>query len=380
MTDKQINLLIDSLHFNTFNKVKSVVKKQFPNVKDDHLRKVILNRLHDKRINKESKKIYQVKVFSPFPGAWMADIFDNLPEHDPRYWYIFINVNTRYVEAYPMKDKTKDTINNILRVFVNKNHPRKITSDEEAGLVTNDNLEYLKNNKCDLYIIQEQNHTALSIIDRFMRTLRDMNKPTNEGKDVSTDNKFKYIDRERMNKYLDSYNNTIHSATHHTPKEMMDNKELEEKYIIKGIDNKQRQQGIQNLNLKVGDLVRFLLDKDKNKKRRYNVSREVYKIENRSGNIYTIIATDGTTKDIPRWKLIPVKQGEKYVMGKTLETDKGIVTKINNEVSANKVNVSFKIPDGSEYNKDINRRELRYPTPQFKSRLELDYERQHNNN
>ena len=40
---------------------------------------------------KENKKIYQVKVFSPFPGAWMADIFDNLANHDPRFWYIFIN-------------------------------------------------------------------------------------------------------------------------------------------------------------------------------------------------------------------------------------------------------------------------------------------------
>ena len=376
MSDKQINQLIDSLHFNTFNKVKSVVKNRFPNIKDDHLRKVILKRLHDKRISKENKKIYQVKVFSPFPGAWMADIFDNLANHDPRFWYIFINVNTRFAEAYPMQDKTKNTINNVLRVFVNKNHPKKITSDEEAGLVANDNLEYLKNNKCGLYVIQEQNHTALSIIDRFIRTLRDMNKPTNEGTDVSTDNSFKFIDRSRMNTYLDSYNNTIHSATNHTPKEMMDDKELEEKYIIKGMDNKQRQQGIQDLNLKVGCYVRFLIDKDKNKKHRYNVSREAYKIETRSGNIYTITALDGTTKDIPRWKLIPIRQNGKYVIGKTLETDKGIVTKINNEVSANKVNVSFKMPDGSEYNKDINRRELRYPTPQFKSRLELDFEKQ----
>ena len=203
-----------------------------------------------------------------------------------------------------------------------------------------------------------------------------MNKPTNEGTDVSTDNSFKFIDRSRMNKYLNSYNNTIHSATNHTPKEMMDDKELEEKYIIKGMDNKQRQQGIQDLNLKIGCYVRFLIDKDKNKKHRYNVSREAYKIETRSGNIYTITALDGTTKDIPRWKLIPIRQNGKYVIGKTLETDKGIVTKINNEVSANKVNVSFKMPDGSEYNKDINRRELRYPTPQFKSRLELDFEKQ----
>lgn len=110
-------------------------------------------------------------------------------------------------------------------------------------------------------------------------------------------------------------------------------------------------------------------------KRRYNISRESYKIETRSGNVYTIIAEDGTTKDVPRWKLIPVKANEKHVNGKTLNTDKGIVTKINSEVSANKVNVKFHMPDGSEYSKDINRRELRFPTPQFKSKLEIEFEK-----
>ena len=376
--DNQINQLIDSLHFNTFYKVRKAVKAQYPNVSDKHLRKIILKRLHDKRINKESKKIYQVKVFSPFPNAWLCDIFDNTNNGNPRYWYIFINVNTRFVDAYPMNDKTKDSIRNILGLFVNTYHPKKITSDEEAGLVANSNLDYLKTSGCGLYIIQEHNHTALSIIDRFMRTLRDMNKPTNEGNDKSTDDRFRYIDRNRMNDYLRSYNNTPHAATNHTPREMMNDKKLEEKYIVKCLDNKQRQQEINNLNLKEGSIVRYLLDRDKNTKHRYNISRESYKITSRNGNIYTIIAEDGSTKDIPRWKLIPVKQGEKSVKGATLNTDKGIVSKINTQVSANRVNVSFHIPDGSDYNKDINIRELRYPTPQFKSRLEIDYEnRQH---
>ena len=377
MTDNQINQLIDSLHFNTFYKVRKAVKAQYPNITDEHLRHIIKKRLHDKRINKESKKIYQVKIFSPFPGAYMCDIFDNGINSNPRYWYIFINVNSRYVDAYPMNDKTKETIRNILGLFVNTYHPKKLTSDEEAGLVANSNLDYLRTQNCGLYIIQEHNHTALSIIDRFMRTLRDMNKPTNEGNDVSTDDKFKYIDRHRMTEYLRDYNNTVHAATTHTPKEMKDNKELEEKYIVSCLDNQQRQQEINNLHLKEGVYVRYLMDKDNNVKRRYNISREAYKISSRNGNIYTLIAEDGTTKDVPRWKLIIVKQGEKMVKGKTLNTDKGIVSRINNEVSTNKVNVKFLMPNGSNYNKDINRRELRYPTPQFKSKLEIEYEKHH---
>ena len=90
-------------------------------------------------------------------------------------------------------------------------------------------------------------------------------------------------------------------------------------------------------------------------------------------NIYTIIALDGTTKDLPRWKLVYVDQNEKYVLGKTLETDKGIVERIVREVGPNTVEVKFKMPDGSDYNKVINRRELRFPTPQFESKIERDF-------
>ena len=125
--------------------------------------------------------------------------------------------------------------------------------------------------------------------------------------------------------------------------------------------------------MNIGTLVRYLLNGEKMDKHRYNVSREAFKIESRAGNIYTIIALDGTTKDVPRWKLIPVKPNEKYVLGKTLETDKGIVEYILNESGDSSVNVRFKMPDNSTYDRVIKRRELRYPTPQFESKIERDY-------
>ena len=373
MSESQINEYIDTLHFNTFKKVIDKVKQRFPNVSNAYIRNIIKKRIHDKRLNRNRKKIYQVKVFSKFPDAWMTDIYDNLDGNEPRYWELFINVNSRFAEAYPLSNKSKDSINTVLRQFVNKYHPRKITSDEEAGLVANENLDYLKNNKCGLYIIQEKNHSALSLIDRFIRTLRDMNRPDDGSTDCSTDIEFTYIDRNKMTKLLKLYNNTVHLSTGFTPAEMCNNKQLEEDYISKCLDGKQRQQEIADFKLKPGALVRYYIDDDVMNKKRYSTSRETYKIESRSGNIYTIIALDGTTKDIPRWKLIYVDPNEKYVVGKTFGTDKGIVQKINKEVSANRVEVNWKMPDGSKYNKVINKRELRYPTPQFESRLEQDY-------
>ena len=63
MTDNQINQLIDSLHFNTFYKVRKTVESQYPSIDKKHLRNLILKRIHDKGINKENKRIYQVKAF-----------------------------------------------------------------------------------------------------------------------------------------------------------------------------------------------------------------------------------------------------------------------------------------------------------------------------
>lgn len=373
MTEIQINNYIDSLHFNSFKKLADKIKNRFPNVTNEEIRKIIKKRIHDKKISKNNKKIYQVKIFSKFPNAWITDIYDNLDGHDPRYWELFININSRFVEAYPLNNKNKDSINTVLRQFVNRYHPRKITSDEEAGLVANDNLTYLKDNKCGLYIIQEKNHSALSLIDRFIRTLRDMNKPADNSNDCSTDEQFTYIDRNKMTNLLSLYNNSIHSSTGYTPLNMLQNSALEEDYIEKCLNEKQRQQEIQDFKLKEGSLVRYYLDNDRMIKKRSTISRETYKIESRAGNIYTIIALDGTTRDLPRWKLVYVDPNEKYILGKTLGTDKGIVERINREVSNNKVDVKWKMPDGSNYNKVINKRDLRYPTPQFESKLEKEF-------
>ena len=105
-------------------------------------------------------------------------------------------------------------------------------------------------------------------------------------------------------------------------------------------------------------------------KKRSVVSRETYKVEGARGNIYTIIATDGTTKNLPRWRLIKVNDDENHRMGTTLGTNRGVVESVLEEVSPTKIKVRFVMPDGSKYIDTINKRELRLPFPQFKSQYE----------
>lgn len=370
----ELNKIIDKYRFKTFPKLIHVIRQdaRFANLSNKDIKNIIANRIHDKKPNREYKKIYQVKVFSRFRNAYFTDLYDNLEGNEPRYWQIFINTNTRYTIAYPLQDKTKESIHENLVEFVNEFHPRKITSDEESGLLSKMNIDYLKDNKCGLFIVTEKKHSSLSIIDRLIRTLRDMNTPQEKPyTDQSHQKQFTFISPSKMDKLLHAYNNTIHNSTGHTPKEMMDNPQLEDEYIEKCISEETKQMALKDFKLKEGDLVRYIIQYNPHSKKRSVVSRETYKIEGVRGNIYTIIAQDGTTKDLPRWRLIRVNNLENKRMGTSLGTNKGVVEKVIKEVSPSKVKVSFVMPNGSKYEDTINKTELRLPFPQFKSGLEL---------
>ena len=373
-----VNDYIDTdLKFRTYKKLKQPVQRQFPTLTDKDVKDIVNDRNHDIYIHRSKKdrrdyqRVYQVKIFSRHRGSWFGDLYDNLKGNDPRYWHVFINTNTRYAVAYPLQHKKEQDIHGSLQQFINDCHPKKLTHDEESGLVTQANEDLPKNNNCALFIVTERNHSTLGIIDRFIRTLRDMNTPQERPiTDQSHHRQFSYISPSKMRKLLNSYNNTIHASTGHTPREMMDNPALEDAYIDECIAHSTIQMTNKNFKLKEGDLVRYIIHYNPHSKKRSVVSRETYKVEGARGNIYTIIATDGTTKNLPRWRLIKVNDDENHRMGTTLGTNRGVVESVLEEVSPTKIKVRFVMPDGSKYIDTINKRELRLPFPQFKSQYE----------
>ena len=131
--EDSINRIMDKTRFRTFPKVRAAVKRDHPDITDKELRDIISRRNHVIRPGRVRNKIYQVKIFSRSRNSWLGDLYDNLDGHEPRYWHIFINTNTRYAVAYELPDKTKNSIHHVLVRFVNEYHPRKLTHDEEKA-------------------------------------------------------------------------------------------------------------------------------------------------------------------------------------------------------------------------------------------------------
>ena len=109
--------------------------------------------------------------------------------------------------------------------------------DNEGAFSSQDVLDLLTAHNISLRIITDKRHTALSIIDRFIRTLRDMNIPTVKTQHQSDNNKYRDFSIKRMNKLLHIYNNTIHNATGYTPADMNNNEQLEKYLLIRKILN-----------------------------------------------------------------------------------------------------------------------------------------------
>lgn len=377
---KQINKFIDKRHYKGFDYLYKHVKNNFPNINKKELQELIEKRLQDKFIKEWQINQYMVKIFSSRPDTWFHDLMDNGNNNNPRYWHIFIGTNNRYAVALELKSKNADDINKTLKYFVNKYKPIKLTSDEEPGFVEKNNLEFLTNNNVNVQLITDKNHSSLGIIDRFIRTLRDLNTPHEHSKHQSHHDKYKTINPERMNKLLNIYNNTYHSAIKCTPKEMFDDKNKEKEYIFDCLDKNQKQKNIKDFKLNIGDFVRFTIPRaDGITKKRYQISKECYKIDSITGNMYTLIAQDGTVIDKPRFKIFLCKKdGSKpnNIKWATTIPNKwnGSIKTINSyNPQTNKYNITFKVPGQNDYIDDIPPTNLRGNYPQVLSDLEKQF-------
>ena len=380
---KNINDYVDKLHFRSANHLFNKVKHRYPNVDDKTINDVIDNRLKDRFVKQSIIEPYYFKIFSTRPGCWFHDLLDNGKDNNPRYWHIFIGVNNHYGVAQPLKNKTAAEVKASIIKFVDKYKPVKLTSDEESAFVEKSVVKYLTDQHVDMHIITEQNHSALGIIDRFIRTLRDMNTPTEKGNKQSHHDKYKSFTPKRMMKLIDIYNNTPHSRIKCTPKEMFDDANKEKEYIFEQLKKRDKQQGIKDLNIKEGSFVRYILPRSNGMhKKRFQYSWECYKVSSVKGNMYTLMAKDGTVLNLPRFKLmLCAKDGSKPNNIKWADT---IPDRWNGEISkiisfnkrTNKYKVLFKVPGEDDYIDEIPATYLRGNYPQMLTDIEKEFMQQ----
>ena len=377
-SDAQIDRAIDKTHLKSTKKIIPHVRKQFADASPQRIKAINKKRPKDKYPRK--KENYYYPIFSNHPYSFQIDLLEQSHDRDkdkyPAFFVVIINVNTKYAYAYPIENKNQDTILGVIKDFVENHRAISFTCDEEGAFQSNKVLNYLTERKISVKLINEKRHSALSVIDKFIDTLRDMNTPGVHSKHQSDNPKYRDFTKERMEKLLKIYNETWHTAHHHTPKEMEDDIKLEKKFIIRKLYQLNRRRKITDFDLTPDTFVRYILPKDPKKKHRYKVSPEAYKISHKEGNAYVIMAKDGTTKTIARWRMFPIGKTlpDNMKFADTFGNNEGTVSKINSyNEKTHKYNVEFTMPDGTTYNDEIHERNLRGTTPQTKSLLERQF-------
>lgn len=378
----ELRRYIQKLHLRSFNKIMPHVKEQFPNATEDQVKQIIKEMIHDPK-HLDQRKYYN-KIFSSHLHAWMCDLLDNTgksPDYNnkaekeavemtkryPIYWFIFININTRYAVAYPIYHKSTEKIFEVIQRFTNEHKCASLTSDKESAFISEQVSNYLKRKNISQYIVLDNNHTSLAIIDSFIRHLRDMNINNEKSKYQSHHSKYRNFSLKRMNTLIDIYNNTVHSSINMKPKDMETDEKKEREYIAYCLIKTSK---MKDHTIPDGHYVRMILAKDVMKKKRFKVSREVYIISGRDGKNYFIKAADDTVLSLPRHRLIDLgsTKPDKYKLADTIPEGYHLPTKI-----INKEGKKYLVQYGDQGAGEIRKVDLRRHHPQIPTQLEKDY-------
>ncbi len=307
----------------------------------NYLKKVV----HDVKVPKAKF----MNIYSKHSGGYQMDTFINDKTKDGLNYLMLININTRKAYSYPMKGKgAKEVAKALNKFFEEEPDVYSITSDQDAAYLSNDVLQLMKTHDIIYNTTEDNNHNVLGIINRFMRTIRDM---VGENR---------YIGEQEMNGLIDSYNNSPHrSLDYKIPNEMTEKDEKE--YVKTKSQNNP-------YDFKPNDRVRIIQAKEPFSKRRNRVSKEAYILDSKAGNQFIIKSKDESIDKLPGYRLIKTQNKN---IAQTLKGGKrGIVEKIlSYDAAKNKYKIKY-----SEGTEDvIPAKNLREGAPTKLSNLEMDY-------
>jgi hypothetical protein len=223
----------------------------------------------------------------------------------PPYIYVFQNVNTKYVRAVAMWHKSGLSTLKALELIWRDTHHKlvSIVSDKEKAIRSRLVKDWLHDHMVSLKLIRGDRHSALGVINRMIRTLRDMNTVEEKSKHQSHHKKYRDFSIYRIAKLIHTYNHTKHDTTHRIPAEADRDQKWEENWIIKKLYETEQRKRLSDYELERGDFVRYIIPKDPLQKRRYSLSPEKYKVRRHKGHAYIIMAQDGEELTVPRWRL-----------------------------------------------------------------------------
>jgi len=249
---------------------------------------------------KREQREMMLPIFSTKPNSFQIDTFENKRGSKQPYYLMAINTNSRKAYAIPMDSKDKHSVIEALKKLKKMTPINYLYSDRDTAYTSNETVKWLHENNIELDTTDEINkHSNLALINRLIRTLRKKN-------DCGQD-EYK-IEADEMDKVLDWYNNRKHDTTGIIPNKF--SKTDEENYI-------NHQQNITDIkktlfHINPDEKVRYLQEYGPLEKRRYNLSKEYYKVDSYQGGSVLLKAQDNTVNSFPRWKLSKNVQGSNF--------------------------------------------------------------------
>jgi hypothetical protein len=258
---------------------------------------------HDFKLKRHDQEF--LPIFSRKPKCYQ---FDTLIQSKGHPWLIFINTNSRKGYAYPMKNKSSKEVLEALRSHLARvGAVTELESDEDPSYLSAEVQDFMLENHINHITTEENNHHILGIINRFTKTIRDLN----QDRDITDEN---------MNSIIEEYNSSKHSSIDKAPDK------FDHKDEVNWMNDKMNEtHNKESVGLPEGSLVK-LLNEGSFQKRRMNYSKDSYRINSRDGHQYIVEAGDKSVGRYPGYKLKSVGRGK---LAETMNDDKyGIVKEI----------------------------------------------------
>jgi len=306
-------------------KFKIKVKKLYPEITNKEI-DTFLSKQEITQVNKKGtfKGFYKIVAE---PNSYQMDIFffKSYKKTNRNYdaFFIFVDILSRKMFVYPIKNRKTETLINTLKEFVkDAKEVYLLSGDDEFS-----NKEIVK--FCDDHNIRlttnvsAEDHfskgDALGIVDRATRTIKTIIRNF-----ILAHGTTKFIDD--LQDLVSNYNDTPHrSLNNKTPDEVYKDKEFQRELYESY--NKQNKKLANKVDLDIGDYVRKRVDKGRFDKEQANFSKEIYVISKKVGTKYRIIDADEIEqkRDYKYFELIKVNPDE--VEGRIKTIEKEIVEK-----------------------------------------------------
>ena len=254
---------------------------------------------------KIKQKQFQRPYFSPVINSYECDLvfISNNEKLKPNVYLFLININTRYLYILLLHNKDQDSVKRAFQKLIYYGlRINSIRFDDESSFNGSLMTRYFKSHNISVYHNSSPYINKNRIVDRVIRTIRDMYHTWHESVN------FKKIDAQKQHDILQQlvtiYNNTYHTSIKMKPVDM--DYELEYKYIEKckrklnKIKQKQYLEGY--FKFKEGDPVKIYLNESKTnkafEKHRGNYIHDATFVEYRNGNAVVLYKNKGDDAEI----------------------------------------------------------------------------------